>query len=73
MNRLAVIASLLLAGIIFAAQPQSPSPIAVDTLPKELKYNEKLLGLKSINAPDTNPMTPEKVALGRISSADRFN
>jgi cytochrome c peroxidase len=65
MNRLTVIASLFLAGIVFAAQPKGPSPLAVDTLPKELKYDEKLLGLKAVSSPADNPMTPEKVALGR--------
>ena len=65
MNRLSVIASLFLAGIIFAAQPQSPSSIAADTLPKELKYEEKLLGLKAVNSPADNPITPDKVTLGR--------
>jgi cytochrome c peroxidase len=42
-----------------------PSPIAKDSLPEALPFEKSPLGLKPINAPESNPITSEKIALGR--------
>lgn len=77
MKRIALIGFLLGATTIAAAQSNSPSPIARDTLPNELPYESLPLGLNPFRVPEDNPMTEEKVALGRklffdpILSGDR--
>lgn len=65
MTRLALTGLLLGATALLAVQPAGPSPIARDTLPGELAYETLPLGLKPFRVPDDNPMTAEKVALGR--------
>jgi cytochrome c peroxidase len=65
----------LLVAAVLAADP--PSPVPVDTLPKDLKHDAVPLGLGPRPAPADNPLTAERVALGRrlffdpILSADR--
>src|SRR3954447_16983321 len=54
---------LVAAGGVFAAD--GPSPVSRDTLPAVLPFDKVPLGLPDLPVPKDNPLTAEKVALGR--------
>lgn len=58
-----ILPTVLLAAVTFAAD--GPGPVPKVTLPAELPFDKVPLGLPAIPVPPENPLTAEKVALGR--------
>src|SRR5262245_39977222 len=65
MMRLTVLLSLLVTLSIVAAAGDRPSPLQKDALPEKLDLEAVPLGLRKRETPKDNPLTEDRVRLGR--------
>jgi cytochrome c peroxidase len=63
MTRFAPVIAVFAAAVAIAAD--GPAPIPKDTLPPDLTFDQIPLGLPALPVSKDNPLSPEKVALGR--------